>query len=472
MGDSLLARGCAHYAAGHLADAEAAFRALGAAEPGNSVALANLGGVLNEQHRYAEGEAACRQALARCRDNPSAWSNLGVALHAGQRRDEAVAAYAEALRRRQNDANTLTNLGVALTEQGRLAMALQVHDAALAVAPTDADVRCNRALALLTAGQLARGFAENEWRWQTRSMLPHGIPGPCWQGDDPAGRRVLLHCEGGFGDTLQFVRYVPLLAARGAVVVLRVQQALVRLIGRMPWAGEVVSEADPLPRFDVRCPLLSLPYHFGTTLETVPADVPYLAVDQERAAAWRAGLAGEGLKVGLVWAGASRPGMAVAHAMDQRRSLPLAAFAPLAVIPGVRLVSLQAGETRCEARPPGMALVDPMGACVDFDDTAAIVAGLDLVISVDTAVAHLAGALGKPVWLLSRYDACWRWMHDRRDSPWYPSMRIYHQPAPAAWEPVLEELAADLARAAARWDAEGVPPPPHPSSSFAAATAK
>ena len=461
MGDSLLAQGCAYYQAGRLADAEAAFRALAAAGPADATALSNLGGVLNEQHRYAEGEATCRQALARCRDNPSAWSNLGVALHAEQRRDEAVAAYAEAIRRRPNDANTLTNLGVALTEQGRVALALQVHDAALSVAPGDADVRCNRALALLTAGQFARGFAENEWRWQARSMLPHGVPGPCWPGDDPAGRRVLLHCEGGFGDTLQFVRYAPMLAARGAVVLLRVKKALVRLLRRMPWAEEVVAESDPLPGFDVRCPLLSLPYHFGTTLQTVPADVPYLAVDRERAAAWRARLAGEALTVGLVWAGASRPGMAVAHAMDRRRSLPLAAFAPLGAVAGVRLVSLQAGEARGEARPPGLDLIDPMGKCLDFDDTAAIVAGLDLVISVDTAVAHLAGALGKPVWLLSRYDACWRWMHHRRDSPWYPGMRIYRQPAPAAWEPVLDELAADLGRAAA-----------HASSSFAASGAK
>jgi hypothetical protein len=439
-GDSRLAQGCAAFAAGRLAEAEAAFRGLLAAAPDDAEAMSNLGAVLNASHRPEQAEAACRGAIVARPGFWAAWGNLGTALHRQQRYGEAVAAYVEALRRNPNDANACTNLGVALAEQGRSRLALEVHEAALALAPGDAAVRCNRALALLAAGDLARGFAENEWRWQVPGMLAHGVAGPCWQGEDPAGRTILVHDEGGYGDTLQFVRYVPLLAARGARVVLRVQPPLVRLLARLPGVAAVLARGTVPPQYDLHCPMLSLPHGFATTLESVPARVPYLSVDAAKAAAWRARLAGGGLRVGVVWAGASRPGMAVAHAMDARRSLPAAAVTALAGIAGVRLVSLQKGQVP----PAQLGMVDPMPACADFDDTAAVVAGLDLVIAVDTAVAHLAGALGRPVWLLSRYDACWRWLHGRRDSPWYPGLRLYRQTAPGEWAPVLRELAADL----------------------------
>lgn len=442
--DSLQQQGCADFAAGRLPRAEAAFRALATRRPEDSSALSNLGGVLNAEHRHDEAEIACRRALALTPDSWTAWANLGTALHGRQQRPQAVAAYAEALRRNPDSVNVLTNLGVALAELGQLKPALEAHDAAVALAPDDPEVHCNRALALLAAGDLARGFAENEWRWQAPFMLPHGLPGPEWPGGDVAGRTVLLHAEGGFGDTLQFIRYAPMLARRGAKVVLRVQKPLVRLLRRLEGPAAVIAEDDALPPYDWRCPLLSLPHRFGTTLETVPADVPYLFADRQRAESWRQRLAGRGRLVGLVWAGASRPGMPVAHAMDARRSLPLEAFAPLGRMPGVRLVSLQAGAAGQQMPPPGMPMINPMGTCADFDDTAAVVANLDLVISVDTAVAHLAGGLGKPVWLLSRHDACWRWLHGRRDSPWYPGMRLYTQPSPGAWGPVLAEVERDL----------------------------
>jgi Flp pilus assembly protein TadD len=447
--ETLLKQGCAAFAAGRLAEAETAFRALAASCPDPVEALSNLAGVLNARHCYDEAEAVCRQALALAPQSWPAWCNLGTALHGAQRREEAVLAYAEALRRQPAHVATLTNLGVALAELGQLAPALKAHDAAVTLAPDDAEVHCNRALALLTAGDLAQGFAENEWRWQAPFMLPHGLPGPEWQGEDPAGRTILLHAEGGFGDTLQFIRYAPLLADRGAHVVLRVQPQLVRLLRRMDERLSVIAEGEALPPYDWRCPLLSLPHRFGTTLATVPNRIPYLHADSMRAASWRERLAGEGRRVGLVWAGASRPAMAVAHAMDSRRSLSLSAYAPFAAIAGVRLVSLQAGEAAHQPCPAGLTLIDPMGECRDFDDTAAVVANLDLVISVDTAVAHLAGGLGIPVWLLSRHDACWRWLHGRRDSPWYPAMRLYTQPAPGAWDPVLAELRHDLERWAA-----------------------
>jgi hypothetical protein len=448
--DSRLAQGCAAFAAGRLTEAEAAFRDMLAAAPRDAEAMSNLAAVLNATQRHSEAEAACRNAISIQPSFWAAWGNLGTALHRQQRYDEAVAAYAEALRRNPNDVNACTNLGVALAEQGRMQLALDVHDVALALAPGNAAVRCNRALALLAAGDLARGFAENEWRWQVPDMLPHGVAGPCWRGEDPTGSTILVHDEGGYGDTLQFVRYVPLLAALGARVVLRVQPPLVRLLARLPGLAAVLARGTAPPDYDLHCPMLSLPHcfamlapprGFATTLENVPASVPYLRVDAAKASGWRARLAGEGLRVGVVWAGASRPGMAVAHAMNARRSLPADALAALAGIAGVRLVSLQKGDVL----PAGLGMVDPMAECADFDDTAAVVAGLDLVIAVDTAVAHLAGALGRPVWLLSRYDACWRWLHDRRDSPWYPGLRLYRQTAPGEWAPVLREVAADLA---------------------------
>ena len=436
----LLAQGCAAYAAGQLAEAELAFRALAGQLPDDAEALSNLAAVLNATQRHAEAEAACRAALA---VQPQFWgalANLGSALHSQQRYDEAVAAYAAAVRLNHGAVSAWTNLGVALAEQGRSEPSLAAHAAAVSLAPQDAEVRTNHALALLAAGDLARGFAEHEWRWQVPSMLPHGIPGPCWQGEDPAGRTILVHDEGGFGDTLQFVRYVPLLVARGARVLLRVQPPLVRLLQRLPGPAAVLARGEAVPDYHMHCPMLTLPQCFGTTLQTVPAQLPYLTVDAEKAAVWRARLAGEVLRVGLVWAGASRPDMPAAHAMDTRRSLPPAALAALAGIPGLRLVSLQ----KDRKLPDGLDIADPMPDCADFDDTAAVVAGLDLVIAVDSAVAHLAGALGRPVWLLSRYDMCWRWLHDRRDSPWYPGLRLYRQPAPGEWGAVLREVAADL----------------------------
>ena len=415
-GAALLAEGCAAFAAGQMAAAEAAFRALADRPPGDAEALSNLAAVLNATQRHAEAEAACRAALALQPHGWAAWSNLGTALHSRQRYEEAIAAYAAALRINPGAVDACTNLGVALAELGRAEQSLAVHAVAVTLAPHNPAVRANHALALLAAGALARGFAENEWRWQVPSMLPHGVPGPCWQGEDPAGSTILVHDEGGYGDTLQFVRYVPLLAARGARVLLRVQPPLVRLLRRIDGPAAVLARGEAVPGYHMHCPMLSLPHRFATTLATVPARLPYLQADAARAASWRDRLAGQGLRVGLVWAGASRPGMPVAHAMDSRRSLPPAALEALAGIPGVRFVSLQ----KDQPPPPGLAIANPMPACADFDDTAAVVAGLDLVIAVDTSVAHLAGALGRPVWLLSRHDMCWRWLHGRRDSPWYP----------------------------------------------------
>ena len=346
-----------------------------------------------------------------------------------------------------------SNLGMMLKIAGKHAAAIAAHDHAVARAPDAPQLHVNRAVALLHAGRWTEAWGEYEWRLR----LPGHTPLPLETllpslatGIDLAGRTVLLTHEEGFGDTLQFARYAPLLTARGALVLLAVPRALARLLAPL---GPIVAPTGTPPAFDFHCPFFSLPRVFATTPETIPASVPYLAADPARAAAWRPRLAsgGPGLRVGLVWAGQARPWLEGFATLDGRRSAGLAAFAPLAAIPGVRFVSLQAGPPAAEARPAGLDLLDPMGEVADFAETAAIVAGLDLVISVDTAVVHLAGALGKPVFLLDRYDNCWRWLSGRPDSPWYPNLRIFRQERLGDWSGPMDQVATSLRALAAAW---------------------
>jgi Tfp pilus assembly protein PilF len=444
---ALLDRGAEEVASGRLAAAEATYRTILAEAPADADALSNLGAVFNTARCHEAAEQACRQSLL---SRPGYWAalaNLGMSLHRQQRYDEAVAAYVAALHANPGNSSACTNLAVCLNEQWRMAESLRMHDAAVRLAPDDAEVRNNRALALLMASNFEHGFAEFEWRWRAPTMKPHGVAGQQWRGEPPAGRTILLHDEAGFGDTLQFVRYAPLLAGRGARVLLQVQPPLVRLVRQsFPGMAEVFARGEALPAYDLHCPMLSLPHGFGTRIDTVPSASPYLAADAAGALRWRHRLDEASLGqpcIGLVWAGASRPEMPDAFAMNRRRSLTLSQFAPLADVPGVRFVSLQLNAA-AESVPPGMTMLDPMAEMADFADTAALVANLDLVIAADTAVAHLAGALGRPVWVLSRYDACWRWLAGRQDSPWYPALRFYRQPRPGEWESVVAAVREDL----------------------------
>jgi len=353
------------------------------------------------------------------------------------------------------------NLGVLLKVQGRFAESLEAYDEALQRAPQDARLRVNRVVALLQAGRFAEAWQDHEWRFALdehtglplTGMLPSlaihpGRPGP------PAltGQTLLLTHEQGFGDTLQFCRYVPMLAARGARIVLAVPPPLQRLLGTLPGVCEMVPTDSKLPPYHWHCPMMSLPRVFGTTLETIPADIPYLTADPALVADWTVRLPRRRrLRVGLVWAGQARPWLPGFATLDTRRSTSLALFAPFGAIEGVQFISLQAGASASEVReqPPGLVLHDPMALVTDFADTAAIIASLDLVVSVDTSVAHLAGALGKPVFLLDRYDNCWRWLSGRADSPWYPTLRIFRQERIGDWAPVMQQAAAALREFAA-----------------------
>ena len=430
-----------------------------ARHPDFAEAWSNRGNALRGLGRHDDALASFDRALSHSPDLPAALLNRGATLHEMRRCEEALASYDCALAIQPDYPPGLLNRGTVLHEMRRYAEALANYDKALAIQPDFADCQFNRAQLLLLLGQFAEGWRAYEWRLKTShaGMIP--LSQPRWAGEPLGERTLLLVYEQGFGDTLQFCRYATLAAARGRVII-GVPRPLARLLGSLDGVAQVVAEGDMLPPFDVHCPLLSLPLMFGTTLETIPATVPYLAADPAQVAAWRHRLAElPGLRVGLVWAGSARPGQPEANAIDRRRSMSLADFGRLAELTGVSFVSLQKGEPAAQAQspPPGLVLHDWTDELEDFADTAALIEALDLVISVDTSVVHLAGALGKPVWVLSRYDGCWRWLLDRDDSPWYPSARLFRQTRPGDWAEVLQRVTAELATFAHR-GTDPVPP--------------
>ena len=403
-------------------------------QPGNAVAQANLARALQG---LGDSQAALAPARAAARLAPhdaGAAATLGAVLY-------TLGHHAEALERsRQAHAlmpslyQAKMNEALALEALGQLEEAEAAARAALRLAPEAADVQHNLAAMLLASGRMA---PETWALYDSRLHLP-ASPGtladrPRWLGEDVAGKTVLLHCEQGFGDTLQFVRYAPLVRARGARVILVVQPELLRLLQGLPGVDAVVPANAPLPAHDVFCPLLSLPRAFGTTLDTIPGQDGVLAADPALVQRWHLP-PGPALKAGLVWAGST------VFVHDRARSLPPAALAALADVPGVAFHSLQ----KPGLAPEGFPMLDRMADAADFADTAAIIAGLDLVISVDSAVAHLAAAMGKEVWLLSRFAGCWRWLRNRETSPWYPTVRVFGQSAPGDWDGVIDRVRAAL----------------------------
>ncbi len=419
-------------------------------------------------------------ALAHAPDTTARHHLQGLARAECSRFPSAIASFEKAVALNGDAAPSWSNLGVVLKIEGRFPASIEAHDRAVALAPNNARFRVNRAVALLQAGHWERAWADYEARLRLADapaidmgkLLPSLAPT-----DTLAGVIVMALHEDGFGDTLQFLRYLPLLAQRGARVLACVPPALARLMRRVPGVSQVFTDAATLPQHDFVCPMFSLPRVFGATPRAIPP-VPALRPDPALARHWshrllfrarsppadtasggarpvkqksaegeNVGLrlsGSDGLRVGLVWAGQARPMLDGFRTLDRRRSAGLRAFAPLASVPGVHLVSLQAGPPAREPRPPGMTLIDPMPDVADFADTAAIIEGLDVVVSVDTSVVHLAGLLGKPVFLLDRYDGCWRWLSGRLDSPWYPNLMIFRQPAPGDWPTAMARAAASL----------------------------
>jgi hypothetical protein len=295
----------------------------------------------------------------------------------------------------------------------------------------------------LLMGDFREGWANSEWRWHLPDVTSNPLrdAAPQWRGEPIAGKTIVVFAEQGFGDTIQFLRYVPMVAATGARVILAVPTVLKALAEQAAPQALVLVDGETTPPFDLQCPLLSLPLAFGTELDTIPRDLPYVRADGDRVAVWRSCLpAGGGKRIGLVWAGRS------AHGNDQNRSIDLARLRPLFDARGVQLVSLQR-----ELRPGDAAILESSPAVThlgdqlsDFADTSAVIECLDVVVTVDTSVAHLAGAMGKPVWILLPFSPDWRWLLGREDSPWYPTVRLFRQPAIGDWDSVIARVRAEL----------------------------
>jgi tetratricopeptide (TPR) repeat protein len=440
----------------------------------------NLGTALRAEGALEESASACRRAVAIKPDYADAWNNLGLALHAIGKTEEAIAAFRKAVQIRIGFAEAHVNLGNALKDAGTLDQALEAYQAALQAEPTlydvysnignlyrergripeaidvfrkaltispdSGDLHHNYACTLLLSGDYHQGWKEYEWRWK----MP-GFPSrvrdfwqPKWDGSDLAGRTLLLHTEQGLGDAVQFIRYVDMLSAADGQIVIECQPELKRLFSNRWPKCMIIARGENIPQFDIHCPLLSLPAVLGTTLETIPACVPYLIADHESILSWKPCIARytASLSVGLVWSGNK------AHKNDRNRSLSLSHFGPLAGIKGVTFASLQKGDSANQViNPPnGMDLIDYAPQLHDLADTAALISSLDLVITADTAVAHLAGALAKRVWVLLPYAPDWRWMLNRPDSPWYPTMRLFRQTRAGDWSGVIDNVRDELNR--------------------------
>jgi tetratricopeptide (TPR) repeat protein len=368
--------------------------------------------------------------------------NLGLTYYALGKTGDAASCFRQAIGFNAQYADAYNDLGIALQAQGDLPQALEHYSRAVELRPGFADAHWNRSLAWLLAGDFEKGWSEYEWRWRRKESPARTLAGPRWDGTPVDGKRIFIYAEQGLGDAIQFVRYLPLVKERGAFVVFECQPELFNLLQSCKGIDQLIRRGDPLPAFDTHVPLLSLPGIFRTTLESIPCQVPYIrAADNANIDAAILPLNNAEQRVGIVWAGNA------SHTNDRNRSCPLAHFAALVNLPRIRLYSLQKGERAVDLKTHdfGQAVTDLGGLLDDFADTAAVVAKLDLVLTVDTSVAHVAGAMGKPVWVLLPFAPDWRWLRNREDSPWYPGMRLFRQPRPHAWEDVFRKVASALA---------------------------
>lgn len=432
---------------GEFGEAVSAYEQVLALQPEHPQALFNLGNALRESGRFVEAIARYQQALALAPEYAEIHNNLGQTWSKrGQEwLEEAILSFRRAIALKPGLAAAHSNLGNELVALGQSEEARLCLETAGALEPDCADTHMMLGMIYLLQGDLLPGWREYEWRWKSKSLQAAArvFPKPRWEGGDLAGRTLLVHAEQGLGDTLQFSRYLGMAAERGGRVIVECQTALIQLLQRSWPQCVFVAKGSPLPAYDCYCPLLSLPLMFQTTQETIPAGVPYLRVDAEKAARWRDRLAGSGdrLKVGLVWAGNKD------NHNDHNRSIALSKLVPLGGLAGVDFYSLQKGEATGQVQtlpPDTLRIIDLTVELGVFDDTAALLVNLDLVISVDTAVAHLAGALGRPVWTLLTFSPDWRWLSAGSESRWYPTMRLFRQPKISDWERVIPEVVEAL----------------------------
>jgi tetratricopeptide (TPR) repeat protein len=414
--------------------------------PDYAEALSNRGNVLHELKRYEEALASCDHALKARPDYAKALNNRGNVLHELKRFEEALASYDRALKLRPDFAEALANRGNTLQQLKRFEEALASYDRALTLLPDYAEGHFNEALTRLLIGDFERGWAKYEWRWETKdppSKRPN-IKAPTWRGEDLSGRHLLVFGEQGLGDVIQFARYLPPLVERECRISFLVPAKLHRLLRPFVQPVEIVSELRDVQGIDFQIALASLPQRFNAQLSSIPNKVPYLTAEPDLEARWRARVGTYGFKIGIAWQG--NPGAKI----DDGRSIPLEKFIPLSRIPGVRLISLQkyVGLDQL-ARLPRDVKIETPGDDLDngpdaFIDTAAVMSILDLIITSDTSIAHLAGALGRPTWVALKHVPDWRWLLDREDSPWYPTLRLFRQTERDDWRSAFSKIERQL----------------------------
>jgi tetratricopeptide (TPR) repeat protein len=425
--------------AGRFAEAEPLYRQAIDSQPDFAPAHSNLGIILYAKGDLQGATAGFRRAVELSPDLAEAHFNLGRVLQSLEDLPGAIASLRAAVNLSPNYYQAWNSLGQVLSESGESAQAIAALRSAVELNPDLAQAHMELGLNLLRSGDFQNGWREYEWRWRIPDLFvsPLKFPIPPWEGEDLKDKRLLLHAEQGWGDAIQFIRYAPLLAERGAKVIFFGPPQLFRVLQTAPGVDEWIDWSQS-PTFQAHCPLLNLPRVFKTDLTNIPAKTPYLSAEPALTRQWNQRLPpGRGLNVGLCWAG--RP----EHLRDRQRSIPLARLAELWDVSNVRFISLQKGPAADQIRSASLELSDWSNELTDLADTAALIVNLDLVLTVDTSVAHLAGALGKPVWLLLSSVPDWRWMLDRADSPWYPTMRLFRQKSRGDWSaPIAEVLTA------------------------------
>ncbi|MGO9922519.1 MAG: tetratricopeptide repeat protein [Isosphaeraceae bacterium] len=400
----------------------------------------NLGVVLKKQGRLEEAIACYHHALLLRPDYPQAHNNLGIALLERGQLEEAENCLRAAIGLEPNYAEAYTQLGVVLLRRGKTQEAAASCEEALRLRPGYPEAHRNMGMLRLILGDFERGWQEYEWRWQCKEADPPAFPGPWWDGSPLEGRTIFLFAEQGLGDTLQFVRYAPMVARRGGRVWLLCSPAVAELLTGCEGIERVIPNDRPIPPFDVHVPLMSLPGVLGTTLATVPADVPYIRVGDASRQYWQQQLAGLcAFKIGISWQGNPK------HPEDRKRSIALQEFAPLANVPGVQLISLQNGVGTEQLQHVTFPIMELCGA-LGLAEKAAVIQNLDLVITIDSAIAHLAGALAARVWVALAALPDFRWLLDREDSPWYPTMRLFRQGPASGWQPVFARMAEEVSK--------------------------
>ena len=426
---------------GKLDEAIANYRQAITLKPDYAEVHNNLGAALQEQGEFNKAIVSYRQAIMLKPDYTEAHNNFGATLHEQGKFNEAIEYYKQAIALKPDYAEAHNNLGNALLEHGKPDDSIIYYNRAIALKPDYAEAHVNKSFVLMLTENFEEGWSEYEWRLREKDHTSHTFQQPQWNGKPLNGKSILIHAEQGFGDTIQFIRYLPMVQAMGGHVIFECQKNLFRLLKSCAGIDEIIEQRPahtPVVRFDTHVPLLSLPGIFGTSLDTIPSDIPYITADPGLVEQWRIRFGhNDAYKVGIVWTG--NP---LHNYVYYKRSCLLDDFAPLVEIPRLEFYSLQKGpgSVRANNPPKGMNIINLVDELNDFTDTAAIIANLDLVISIDTSVAHLAGAIGKPVWNLLSFVPDWRWFLNRDDSPWYPGMRLFRQTKPNNWTEVFEQM--------------------------------